>query len=191
MIKIANNLQQLVNNDIKTLNERAANSKPFSEVYDSVANTMPFITGLGGAAGGGLLGAGIGGLVEYLRDKKKKNYLKALLVGGGIGAGTGGLLGGGAGYLAASTAKNIKNLALAQESRLAPQRARDEQRILDNAERIRREVQNPHLAQPEQAQAQAQAQSETPQGPWSLGILSALLSGGETPDNSIHVRIGD
>jgi hypothetical protein len=41
----------------------------------------------GGA--GALGGAGIGALVELLRDKEEKDYLKAMLIGGGIGGGVG------------------------------------------------------------------------------------------------------
>lgn len=103
MIKVANNLQRM-------LEKQADNAiDGVSSVFDSVANTVPIASGLSGATSGGLLGAGIGSLIEYLSDKKEKNYLKALLMGGGIGAVGGGLLGGGAGYLASSKAKAIKN----------------------------------------------------------------------------------
>lgn len=41
----------------------------------------------GGA--GALGGAGIGALLELLKDKKDRNYLKSMLIGGGIGGGLG------------------------------------------------------------------------------------------------------
>jgi len=61
------------------------------------SGSLPYAYGAGGLLTGGLVGAGVGPLVEYFRDKKEKDYKRALLIGLGLGAGTGGLLGAGAG----------------------------------------------------------------------------------------------
>jgi hypothetical protein len=69
MIKIANNLVKLA--DIKQDIAGFFNSQD-----DNASNY-----GIAGALGVGL-GAPAGLLIEYLRDKKEKNYLKSLLLGG-------------------------------------------------------------------------------------------------------------
>jgi len=66
----------------------------------SYSGSLPYAYGAGGLLTGGLVGAGVGPLVEYFRDKKEKDYKRALLIGLGLGAGTGGLLGAGTGIIA-------------------------------------------------------------------------------------------
>lgn len=76
MIKVANNIQRM-------LEEQMSNK--------------PMAYGVGGALAGAGLGAGGGALYELLKGEKDKNYLKAMLMGAGIGGLGGGLLGTGAG----------------------------------------------------------------------------------------------
>lgn len=76
MIKVANNIQRM-------LEEQMSNK--------------PMAYGVGGALAGAGLGAGGGALYELLKGKKDKNYLKAMLMGAGVGGLGGGLLGTGAG----------------------------------------------------------------------------------------------
>ncbi len=68
----------------------------------SYSGSLPYAYGAGGAVAGGLAGAGLGPLIEYFRDKKEKDYKKALLLGLGLGVGTGGALGAGTGIAAKS-----------------------------------------------------------------------------------------
>lgn len=68
----------------------------------SYSGSLPYAYGAGGAIAGGLAGAGLGPLIEYFRDKKEKDYKKALLLGLGLGVGTGGALGAGTGIAAKS-----------------------------------------------------------------------------------------
>lgn len=80
MIKVANNLVKL--NDTYTFNKR---SDGLTDFLNKVVDTAPYSFGAIGGLGFGALGAGAGALVEYLRGNKEKNYLKAMLIGGGIG----------------------------------------------------------------------------------------------------------
>jgi hypothetical protein len=68
------------------------------ELTRNYSGSLPYAYGATGALTGGLVGLGVGPLVEYFKDKKEKEYKKALLVGLGLGAGTGGLLGAGVGF---------------------------------------------------------------------------------------------
>lgn len=73
MIKIANNLVKLAD-----ITQDAAGF-----LNPSSSNVQNYV---GFGIGGGSIGALTGLLIEALRDKKEKNYLKALLAGGGIGS---------------------------------------------------------------------------------------------------------
>jgi hypothetical protein len=102
---LMNNLiNQIGKKPEKTSAVKSAGLSDFLEdVARSYSGSLPYAYGAGGAIAGGLAGAGLGPLVEYFRDKKEKDYRKALLLGLGIGAGTGGTLGAGGGILAKST----------------------------------------------------------------------------------------
>ena len=81
MIKIANNLIKLSNT--YSFSKR---SDGLSDFLNKVVDTAPYSFGAIGGLGFGALGAGTGALIEYLRGNKQKNYLKAMLIGGGTGA---------------------------------------------------------------------------------------------------------
>jgi len=88
----------------KTSAVKSANLLDFLEnLARNYSGSLPYAYGASGAIAGGLAGAGLGPLVEYFRDKKEKEYKKALLLGLGVGVGTGGVLGAGAGIATKST----------------------------------------------------------------------------------------
>ena len=89
MIKVANNLTGMALTQAK----RAA---LFDSTPDTMSSINPLTLGAYGSIYGGLLGAGVGPLVELLRKKEEKDYLKAMLMGLGIGGGAGALVGAGA-----------------------------------------------------------------------------------------------
>jgi len=93
MIKIANNLVKLANNSQQALAAIDGAQNHIHKIVDQ--RTFPLEKGLIGAGIGGLSGAGLAALIEQFKEEKDRQYLKSMLLGGGLGAGLGGLLGGG------------------------------------------------------------------------------------------------
>lgn len=80
MIKIANNLEKLSLKESTFKKDVAKFFNPFSNNLTNYVNS-----GLIGGIGGGIISA----FIEDFKKKEEQNYLKAILTGGGIGAGVG------------------------------------------------------------------------------------------------------
>ena len=103
MISISSNITKMLLQQEKKAVDTSYNTKTagpldfLEEMTRNYSGSLPYVGGASGALTGGLVGLGVGPLVEYFREKKEKDYKKALLVGLGLGAGTGGVLGAGTG----------------------------------------------------------------------------------------------